>query len=179
MAEEIPPEDRNTLQRAEEAVFRVIERELERHQTPEVALYLKHIIQARVEKLEKKGPYKRVGFGMYQRTSEYAARYSSVTGEQRSFLFSAFAERCGRGLSKEKALELATKAASPPPDAVLEVADYETQASEEVFVARWAHVVDGIRVERDYIQVLVNGELGRVFAVHRNWHTVDEKPSWR
>jgi hypothetical protein len=116
---------------------------------------------------------------MYQRVSEYSARYSPVTGEQRSWLFAAFAERCGRGLSKAQALEVAKKAAAPPEDAVLEVADYETQAGEEVFVARWAHFVDGIRVERDYIQVLVNGELGRVFAVHRHWHTVDEKPSWR
>jgi hypothetical protein len=179
MADEIPPEDRNAITRAEEAVFRVIERDLERQGTPEAVLMLKHFVQARAEKVERKGPYKRVSFGMYQRISEYVARYSPVTGEQRSWLFAAFAERCGVGLSKAQALELATKAANPPKDAVLEVADYETQAGEEVFVARWAHVVDGIRVERDYIQVLVNGALGRVFAVHRQWHTVDEKPSWR
>lgn len=179
MADPTSPEDRNTLQRAEEAVFRVIERDLERQETPEAVLQLRHFIQARPEEVRSPGPYKRVRFGMYQRISEYVARYSPVTGQQRSWLFTAFAERCGKGLSKAQALELATKAAQPPEDAVLEVADYETQAGEEVFVARWAHVVDGIRVERDYIQVLVNGELGRVFAVHRHWHTVDEEPSWR
>ncbi len=179
MADEIPPDDRNSIARAEEAVFRVIERDLERQGTPEAVLMLKHFVQARADKVERKGPYKRVSFGMYQRISEYVARYSPVTGEQRSWLFAAFAERCGRGLSKEQALELATQAANPPEDAVLEVSDYETQAGEEIFVARWAHVVEGIRVERDFIQVLVNGELGRVFSVHRHWHTVDEKPSWR
>lgn len=179
MADEIPPEDRGSIERAEEAVFRVIERDLERQGTPEAVMMLKHFVQARPEAVERKGPYKHVRFGMYQRISEYVARYSPVTGEQRSWLFAAFSERCGKGLSKAQALELATKAANPPEDAVLETADYESQAGEEIFVARWAHVVDGIRVERDYIQVLVNGELGRVFAVHRHWHTVDEEPSWR
>jgi hypothetical protein len=181
MADETPPPppDDASIERAREAVFRVIERDLERQETPEAVLTLKHFIQARAEKVEQKGAYRRVSFGMYQRISEYVARYSPITGEQRSWLFSAFAERSGKGLSKAQALELATKAANPPKDAVLEVADYEEQAGDEVFIARWAHVVDGIRVERDYIQVLVNGELGRVFAVHRHWHTVDEKPSWR
>ncbi|WP_224240870.1 hypothetical protein [Hyalangium gracile] len=179
MADETTPEDRGSITRAEEAVFRVIERDLERQGTPEAVLMLKHYVQALPEKVERKGPYKRVSFGMYQRISEYSARYSPVTGEQRSWLFAGFAERCARGLSKEQALQVATEAANPPKDAVLEVADYETQAGEEIFVARWAHVVDGIRVERDYIQVLVNGALGRVFSLHRNWHTVDESPSWR
>jgi hypothetical protein len=179
MADETAPEDRNSIARAEEAVFRVIERDLERQGTPEAVLMLKHFVQARPDKVERKGPYKQVAFGMYQRLSEYTARYSPVSGEQRSFFFAAFAERCARGLSKEQALQVATEAANPPEDAVLEVADYETQAGEDVFVARWAHVVDGIRIERDYIQVLVNGELGRVFSVHYNWHTVDGNPSWR
>jgi len=182
MADETTPDPTKedpSIQRARDAVFRVIERDLERQETPEAILTLRHFLQARAEKVEQQGPYKRVSFGMYQRISEYAARYSPVTGEQRSWLFTAFAERCRKGLSKAQALELATKAANPPEDAVLEVADYEEQAGDEVFVARWAHVVEGVRVERDYIQVLVNGELGRVFAVHRNWHTVDEKPSWR
>jgi len=182
MADETPVDPREegpSIERARDAVFRIIERDLERQETPEAILTLRHFIQARPEKLERRGPYKRVSFGMYQRISEYATRYSPVTGEQRSWLFTAFAERCRKRLSKAQALELATKAANPPKDAVLEAADYEEQAGDMVFVARWAHAVGGVRVERDYIQVLVNGELGRVFAVHRNWHTVDEKPSWR
>lgn len=178
MADETPP-DPHAIERARDAIFRVLERDLERQQTPEAVLYLRHLLQARVEGVERKGSHQRLRFGMYQRVSEYAARYSPVTGEQRSWVFAAFAERCGRGLSKEEALEVATKAANPPEDAVLEVAGYEPQAGEDIFVARWAHVVDGIRVERDYIQVLVNGALGRAFAVHRRWHTVDEEPSWR
>jgi hypothetical protein len=179
MADELPPDDAAPLEPARAAVFRVLERDLERQGTPEAIQYLQFLIQARPEAVERKGAYKRVTFGMYQRISEYSTKYSPVTGEQRSWLFAAFAERCGRGLSKAQALEVATKAANPPEDAVLEVADYEEQAGEEVFVARWGHVVNGIRVERDYIQVLVNGALGRAFAVHRHWHTVDEKPSWR
>lgn len=179
MADETTPEDSQSIERARDAVFRVLRRDLERQGTPEAVQYLEHLIQARAETVEPKGPYRRVKLGMYQRVSEYSAKYSPVTGEQRSWLFPAFAERCGRGLTKAQAIEVAKKAAQPPEDAVLEVADYEEQAGEEVFVARWAHFVNGIRVERDYIQVLVNGALGRAFAVHRNWHTVDEKPSWR
>jgi hypothetical protein len=34
-------------------------------------------------------------------------------------------------------------------------------------------------VERDFIQVLVNGDLGRAFSVERLWHEVSEEPSWR
>jgi hypothetical protein len=176
MTDSTPPRD---IERARAEVFRVLERDLQRQETPEASQYLQYLIQARVEGVAQKGPYKRVTFGMYQRTSEYSAKYSPVTGDQRSWLFAAFSERCGRGLSKAQALEIARKAANPPADAVLEVADYEEQAGEEVFVARWAHVINGIRVERDYIQVLVNGGLGRAFAVHRRWHTVDEEPSWR
>ncbi|WP_342377425.1 hypothetical protein NVS55_38975 [Myxococcus stipitatus] len=179
MTDETSPEERRTLERAEDQVFRVIERDLERQQTPDAVLYLKYLLMARPEGVERKAGYKRVRFGMYQRTSEYVARYSPITGEQCSWVFSAFAERCGAGLGKAEALELATQAAAPPEDAVLEVADYEVQGGERVFVARWGHVVDGVRVERDYIQVLVNGELGRVFAVHRRWHPVDAEFSWR
>jgi hypothetical protein len=179
MADEIDPKDAPLIEPARAAVFRVLERDLERQGTPEAIQYLQYLIQARPEAVERKGPYKRVTFGMYQRVSEYSAKYSPVTGEQRSWLFPAFAERCARGLTKAQALEVAKKAANPPEDAVLDVADYEEQAGEEVFVARWGHVVNGIRVERDYIQVLVNGALGRAFAVHRHWHTVDENPTWR
>lgn len=179
MADEIDPQDAEPIEPARAAVFRVLERDLERQGTPEAVQYLQYLIHARPEAVERQGPYKRVKFGMYQRVSEYSTKYSPVTGEQRSWLFAAFTERCGRGLTKAQALEVAKKAADLPEDAVLEVADYEEQAGEEVFVARWGHVVNGIKVERDYIQVLVNGALGRAFAVHRRWHTVDEKPSWR
>jgi hypothetical protein len=179
MAEETSPEDAAAIERARATAFRVLERDLERQGTPEAVQYLQYLLQARPEAVERKGPYKRVKLGMYQRVSEYSTQYSPVTGEQRSWLFPAFAERCGRGLTKAQALEVAKKAAQPPEDARLEVADYEEQAGEAIFVARWAHVVNGIPVERDYIQVLVNGALGRAFAVHRRWHSVDEEPSWR
>ncbi|WP_224363349.1 hypothetical protein [Hyalangium versicolor] len=179
MAEETSPEDAEAIERARATVFRVLERDLERQGTPEAVQYLQYLIQARPEAVERKGTYKRVTFGMHQRISEYSTKYSPVTGAQNSWLFPAFAERCGRGLTKAQALEVAQKVAQPPEDAVLEVADYEEQAGEAVFVARWGHVVNGVRVERDYIQVLVNGALGRAFALHRKWHTVDEEPSWR
>jgi hypothetical protein len=176
---EIPPEEQQAVERAEDFLWRVLERDLERQGTPEAVLYLKHELMARPEKLEALGPYKRVSFGMHQRISEYTARYNPLTGARRAWFFTAFSERSGKGLSKEQALEVARKAANPPEDAVLEVAEYEVQAEEPVFVARWAHYVEGLRVERDFIQVLVNGDLGRAFSVERHWHEINEEPSWR
>jgi hypothetical protein len=176
---ETPPDQQKPQEVAEALIWRVLQRDLEREGSPEAGLYLKHLLQAKLEKIEPQGSYKRVTFGMYERISEYTAQYSPITGERRSWFFTAFSERCEQGLSKAQALEVARKAAELPQDAVLEVADYEMQAGEPVFVARWAHFVNGVRVERDYIQVLVNGGLGRAFSVSRHWHMVDEEPSWR
>jgi hypothetical protein len=77
------------------------------------------------------------------------------------------------------ALALATAAADLPPGAVLAHADYEELGGRPVFVCQWEHHEDGVPVERDYIRVLVSGHSGRVFAVHRRWHTVNFAPSQR
>jgi len=126
------------------------------------------------------GPgYRRVRLRLHQRVSDYAAEYSVDSGDRSMWSFSLLGEDSSEGIDRQKALEIATKAAQPPADAVLESAEYEVQGDASVFSARWVHVHQGMPVENDFIMVLVNGATGRPFVLHRCWHTVDEKPSWR
>ncbi len=167
------------IARAEELIFARMKQALEDQGTPESALYLRHLVSARLESDVREGPYRRVRFKMCQRTSDYTVQLNALTGEQRGWYFAALRQDPGRELDPAQALEIATRVAAPPEGAELEHAGYEEQADEPVFVARWRHVVNGIPVERDYIHVLVNGSTGKPFLLQRSWHEVDEEPSWR
>ena len=164
---------------AERFVFDALRGEFERREAAEAALYLKHLIKA-VPQPPQAGPgYRRVRLRLHQRVSDYAAEYSVDSGDRSMWSFSLLGEDSSEGIDRQKALEIATKAAQPPADAVLESAEYEVQGDASVFSARWVHVHQGMPVENDFIMVLVNGATGRPFVLHRCWHTVDEKPSWR
>jgi hypothetical protein len=67
---------------------------------------------------------------------------------------------------------LAQAVAQPPPEAVLQEAHYEQQADQTFFLARWLHYEKDILVEKDYIQVLINGNTKKAFSCHRSWHRV-------
>src|SRR5688572_32890543 len=92
-----------------------------------------------------------------------------------AWFFDALMLRSLPGLAEGPCLEAASAEAAPPDDAELEVATFEEQGDASVFIARWRHVVEGVPVERDYIQVLVNPRTGKPFALHRRWHTVDRR----
>ena len=94
-------------------------------------------------------------------------------GEMLSWTFAKLAEGDGPPPSVSAALALSIEAAQPPAGAVLVHSGYEDMGGRPVFVAQWAHHHEQILVERDFIRVLVSGASGRVFAVHRRWHTVD------
>ena len=53
------------------------------------------------------------------------------------------------------------------------------QAGQPVFLARWHHRHEGIPVERDFIQVMINGRTRKAFALHRLWHEIDEAAATR
>jgi hypothetical protein len=175
------PSEKNEAEvgRAEQFLFQIIRRDMERQGEAEAVLYLRHLLSARVESVQQQGQFSRIRFKMYQRTSDYSVQLNAVTGEQTGWYFSALAADPSDAFATEKALQAATRAAQPPDDAVLEHAGYEEQGEEPVFVAHWKHVVNGLPVERDFIHVLVNGASGRAFAVQRCWHAVDPNPSWR
>ena len=171
--------DTSRLARAEDFVFQSLQAQLERRGEPEALLYLRHLVSAHVESVKSEGTRRRLRFKLYQRTSDYSVQLNAVTGELRGWYFAALREHAGNDVDPAEALAIATAAAEPPSDAVLEHSGYEEQGDEPVFVARWHHVVDGVRVERDYIHVLVNGGTGRAFMVQRHWHELNEEPSWR
>jgi hypothetical protein len=164
--------------RAEEFVFEIIRRDMERQGEGEAVLYLGHLLSARAESVQPQGPFRRIRFKMYQRTSDYSLQLNAVTGEQTGWYFSALAVDPGNEVTAEKALQMATRAAQPPEGAVLEHSGYEDQGEEPVFVARWKHVEKGLPVERDFIHAMVNGATGRTFAVQRCWHAVDPNARW-
>lgn len=164
---------------AEQFLWNVLKRELEVRGHADAVLYLRHTIKALPVAAQPEGEYTRVRFGMYHRFSEYSAAYNANTGEQMSWFFEALTAGLARTKRDAECLNAATYFANPPNDAKLVVSRYETQSSEPVFIARWEHEHNGIPVERDYIQVLVNGGSGYPFSLQRRWHDVDEAPGER
>jgi len=165
--------------RAEGVVWNVLKQTLEQQGAHEAVLYLQYWLQASVGEVAEEGPYTRVRFNMHQRLSTYSARYNANTGDRVSWLFEALMDNPGRVVSEEVCLEAARHVVELPPEAVLEAAQYEEQAGMPVFIARWGHRHLGIPVERDYIQVLVNGKTGKPFALHSKWHAIDENATER
>jgi hypothetical protein len=164
---------------AEPVVWDALKADLWNRGQADQALTLQHQRRALLDRVVDEGPYRRVRFILWDRLSDYSAQYNTVTGEPLSWLFGALLRGSSDEMDKEEGLALAQEAAQPPPEAVLEQADYQVQGGQPVFVVRWAHHHDGIPVERDYIQALVNGATRRVVAVHRKWHEVDPAPSAR
>jgi hypothetical protein len=174
-----PESDWEPPHTAAEAVFASLQRRLENDGEGDAALYLRHLLRVVPVGSEEAGPYRRHRVRLYQRASDYSARYNAVTGERLSWLFEMLGRGARPGLSSEECLRIAIQIAQPPADAVLEAAAFEQAAADTVFRARWMHVRDGVPVEYDYIQVLVNPATGHAFAHHRKWHAVDPEPTVR
>jgi len=171
--------DRPAREAAEEAVWATIRRRLERAGGAESVLYMQHLLKAHLEGEEAAVPYTTYRFGLYQRLSEYSAAYNAVTGERMSWLFDLYRENSGPGMDAETCMGIARAVAEPPPDNVVETAQFEEQGGDMVFVARWAHLHEDTPVEGDFIQVLVNPRTGKVFSHHRKWHRVAFEQSER
>lgn len=164
---------------AEPFLWDVYQRDLEVRGHADAVQYLQHTLQARFIDAKPEGKSKRVRFGLYHRFSEYSASYNANTGEQMSWFFEALMTGLGNSKRTAECMKAAEYYAQPPPDARLAVSRYETQSNEPVFVARWEHEHNGVPVERDYIQVLVNGGSGYPFSMQRRWHDVDENQTVR
>lgn len=158
---------------AEEFLHDVLTRALEARGQADAIQYLRHVVKAVPVAIAAEGRYRRVRFVMFQRFSEYSARYNANTGAAVGWFFDALMTGLSNAKRDAECLKAAEYYATPPKDAKLTVAQYETQSSEPVFVARWEHEHNGIPVERDYIQVLVNGGTGLPFSLQRRWHDVD------
>jgi hypothetical protein len=120
-----------------------------------------------------------VRFELSFRHGEVNVELNARDAAPMSWVFEKLADGPGPQPAPADALTVATAAAELPPGAVLAHADYEEIGGRPVFVCQWEHREDGVLVERDYIRVLVSGQSGRVFAVHRRWHAVNLAASER
>src|SRR5262245_30503175 len=122
---------------------------------------------------------RRYQFDVCFRVSDATVELNAADGGLMGWQLAAHAEGSTDALPSDQALAAAAQAAPLPPGAVLASAGYEEMAGTRVFLARWEHQEDGIAVERDYVQVLVNGQTGRVFALQRHWHSIDYRETER
>ncbi len=73
-------------------------------------------------------------------------------------------------LSVEEALEAAAKAIEIPPDA--ELADFrhvDFPHGRKMVLLEWAHVVGGLRVEGDFLRIVMHPATHRVIEYDRKW----------
>ncbi|MFO0636035.1 MAG: hypothetical protein U0168_24620 [Nannocystaceae bacterium] len=75
-----------------------------------------------------------------------------------------------RRSSPEQCLAAAIAAAEAPAEASLVEHGWVRDAGQLEYCVRWEHRREGLLVERDRIEVRVNGRSGRVFSVVRRWH---------
>lgn len=168
---------------SEPVVWDTLRRTLEADGNDEAVTYLEyltrvqHIESVPVDQDDKR--YTRVRFGVYQRLSEYNARYNASSGAPMSWFVSSLMEDGGDAMQPDQGLEIARHVAQPPEDAVLEQSSYEDFNGEPVFVVRWSHWVNGIVVEPDYIHVMINGNTRQAFGFRVHWHMPSPQPSER
>ena len=174
-----PEDDPLAVENAEAFLWETISRILQSVGEDMPPDALKTWLQARPESLRHDGGFKRIRFALYHPLADYLAEYNARTGEQMSWRFSVLREGLKRRLDEEVCLDVAREAAQLPADAVLKAYGYEDIGNEPVFSARWSHIHQGLPVEGDYIEVFVNGETGKAYALHRKWHQIDMIPSER
>lgn len=183
MAASPPPTPEPTAaQQAEQALWDVRKANLVLQGRETELLYLRHRTLARLAgepAAEAGGRYRRFRFHTYARVSEFSAQYNAATGEPIAWFFAARMETPNAALQPDQAKRIAEDAAAPPHDAVLAKAEYEEQGGVPAFVARWKHVHQGLPVEGDVIQALVNGRTGKVISVYRLWHDVNTSATMR
>lgn len=107
--------------------------------------------------------------GVHSRLSACSIRLNATTGETISWYLDFLAIGCNGTMPAGDALTLATQVAEPPAEAVLDESGYDNMAGRNFFRARWKHVRDGLQVEGDYIEVLINGKHRKVFSLSKVW----------
>ncbi len=107
--------------------------------------------------------------GVFSRLSACSIRLNATTGETISWYLDFLAIGSDGTMPASEALTLATQVAEPPAEAVLDESGYDNMAGRNFFRARWKHVRDGLPVEGDYIEVLINGKHRKVFSLSKVW----------
>lgn len=160
----------NTKQ--ENYIWEYFRQQLERAGQGEAAMHLQYFLKAQVRETVREGKFIKHRFDLYHRVSDYSVELNARDGSLMGWYFSLLAEKSTDALPVEEALEAAETAALPPSTAHLTTAQYEEMGGKQVFIAHWNHEENGVPVERDYIQVMVNGKTGHPFAFSRKWHQI-------
>ncbi len=158
----------NTKQ--ETYIWDFLRQQLERAGQGEAALHLQYFLKAQARDSVKEGKLTTHRFDLYHRVSDFSVELNAQDGSAMGWYFSLLAEKSTDALPVDEVLEAAKKVAAPPANAPLTTAQYEEMGGKQVFIARWGHEENGVPVERDYIQVMVNGKTGHPFALSRKWH---------
>jgi hypothetical protein len=147
-------------------------RELANRGQADAALYLDHYLRL-VPNEEESTPDggAQLKADLTQRLTEYSVRLNARSGDVVSWYVDFLARDGDTSADPKELFEIARAVAKPPPDAKLVVAGYDTSSGRPMFRVRWRHVVNGLPVEGDYLEALVNGKHKRVFSVSRVWRT--------
>jgi hypothetical protein len=164
----------NATECARRFYFEMLGRELELLQKPEAKPHVERLLRLRpiAEDVPVDGAI-RVELALAQRLTDYDIRLDAETGEVISWYLDFLAVSGDESLRKADALEIAKRVVKLPEGAHLEGGAYETIGGRTFFRARWAHYHDGIPVEGDFIEVLVNARAGAPFSMTRFFHQVD------
>ncbi|MDD2735384.1 MAG: hypothetical protein PHF56_15710 [Desulfuromonadaceae bacterium] len=135
----------------------------------EATRYLHELLRVQPVPGQTVKPFNSFKMNVQQRITEYEVRLNGQTGESISWFADFLSVGGNEALQPEVALKLATDFANPPDDAELESSEYETMADRTFFRARWRHCYDGLEVDGDYIEVLLNCAARMPFSVSRVW----------
>jgi hypothetical protein len=149
----------------------LLRREVAAKGPPEAAEHVGHFISARLEDGTPDQFGKPLRFALWHRVSECSMRFNRMNGALISWYLDFLAKEGDTSMPKDEALKLATAVASPPQQAKLVEADYETMADRTFFRARWEHYEQKVQVDGDYIEVLVNGRFRKAFALSCVWRS--------
>lgn len=160
---------------AEQAIWATLRRRLQQQDADDAIMYLQHFVSCDLVSEDTENKITRHKYKLYQNVSSYDARYNVNTEERMGYMFSALMNDSKKNLSKEECLHIAIQEARLPEGAQQELAEFQTVGDEEFFVARWHHFHEGLWVEPDYIQVMVNANTGKVFGLQKHWHDINIK----
>jgi hypothetical protein len=109
----------------------------------------------------------------FRHWSDAQIKLDADSGEFLGYLVSAFADPpAGVEMTQEQALELAGSLLQIPPDAVLESFQHiEWTQFRRLVQLQWKHVVQGLRVDGDYLRVVLNPTTKKIVEMERFWRT--------
>ncbi len=112
-------------------------------------------------------------FTLSSSLGDIVVRLNSATGELISWIIERLSEDGDASAPYEELLALGSAVAKPPPDAERTQAGYEVVGNTTIYRIRWEHRQEGLQVEGDFLEVLINAKMGKVFALTRLWRVAD------